>query len=101
MVEELRNQLLEKISLIPGIYGFCNINTEANVLAKALKREEWEKSIFIIKGNNGLKINLAIILLFSVSVKTAVEEIKSVIEYHLQKNELKLETLNIHIKGIK
>lgn len=101
MVEELRDQILEKISLIPGVYGFCNINSSDDAKPISLKKENWGNSIVIVRGINGLKINLSIILLFSVNVKTIVQEIKSLLEYFLSKNKLKLETLNVLIKGIK
>ncbi|UWD34394.1 hypothetical protein [Mesomycoplasma molare] len=101
MVEELRDQILEKISLIPGVYGFCNINASDDAKPISLKKENWGNSIVIVRGINGLKINLSIILLFSVNVKTIVQEIKSLLEYFLSKNKLKLETLNVLIKGIK
>ncbi|WGI36353.1 Asp23/Gls24 family envelope stress response protein [Mesomycoplasma lagogenitalium] len=98
MIEELRNSLLEKISLIPGIYGFTSINSDESEL---LGKSEWDKSIIIIKGNNGLKINLAVIILFSINTKATIKEVSSLVEYFLTSNNLKLESLNIHVKGVK
>ncbi|MBN3534358.1 hypothetical protein [Mycoplasma procyoni] len=101
MIEELRRQILEKISSIPGVYGFSEIDYSDQNESQVLAKEDWDKSIVIMDGINGLKINLGIILVFSANARTVIEEIRSLLDFYLQQNKLKLGTLNVQVKGVK
>ncbi|VEU59273.1 hypothetical protein [Mesomycoplasma neurolyticum] len=101
-LDNFDKELLKHISMIPGVYGFADLNSKNENLEKKhiTKKNEWYKAISKIQHSNEIIINLAVVILFSVNTQTIVKEISSLVEFYTKKNNFKLKALNIHIKGV-
>ncbi|WP_033161136.1 hypothetical protein [[Mycoplasma] collis] len=99
--DNFEKKILDKISMIAGIYGFSHLNAdEFSVYSGPLEKKLWYNAINKIQQNNEVIINLAIIILQTVNAKTIVKEIATVVKYYAKKNNFKISVLNIHIKGV-
>ncbi len=94
----LNRNIIQNISSIPGILGFCNME-ENNDEIKDSKL--WGNSTIINILDGKVSLYIAIIISVDSRVNNIYKQIKEQVTFDLNKNELKLNKMNIYIKGVK
>lgn len=94
----LNNNIINNISSIPGILGFCNIDESH----KELKDSKlWEKALFLNIIDEKVSLNIAIIISIDSRINNIYKQIKEQLSFDFKKNGLKFMKLNIYIKGVR
>lgn len=93
-LQNIKKIIISNISGISGIVGFASADPKNNTLDESnviIEHSLASEDIVIVKMN--------LIILSNINAKNIVDEVYQVIVYNLEKNNLKLETLDITIKG--
>ncbi|ENY53807.1 hypothetical protein [Metamycoplasma alkalescens] len=95
--DTLETNIKNWISVVAGIVDFCPLDQKNGI--------DFENNGIIIQKSrqikNGIDLSLGLIILVNLNAKIIVEEIYQVLNYRLEKNNLKISSLSVYIKGIK
>ncbi|ACF07495.1 Uncharacterised protein [Metamycoplasma arthritidis] len=93
-LQNIKKIIISTILTISGIAGFASVDG---------KNKNLDENNIIIEHSNKSEdiviVKIGLIILSNINAKNIVDEIYQVIVYNLEKNNLKLETLDITIKG--
>lgn len=99
MTKKLTNDILKITTLVSGIAGLTNVDLTKS--SSKLAKEKWDQAILIEDTNKGTKISIAIIVDIDVRTKVIAHEVNSSIKDFFKKINIKLDKVNIYIRGIK
>ncbi|MBO6134405.1 MAG: Asp23/Gls24 family envelope stress response protein [Lachnospiraceae bacterium] len=84
-----------------GVVGMAAVNL-ANGLTTLLKSEELGKGVVVEINDNEIKIELHIIVAFSVNVKACCDNVIENVKYKVEElTGLKINELNIYVEGVR
>ncbi|MGL5522113.1 MAG: hypothetical protein ACRDAW_02485 [Metamycoplasmataceae bacterium] len=101
MEKEITKNIIEAIEQIPGIIGFVELDLESNI--KIENENDYCKaiSIEINKDTKKVSIKISIIISLLIAIENISNQVKESINFILKKKNLKLENINVFIKGVK
>ena len=99
MDKKIQQKIIETITMIPGLIGLANLNAKAS--SKALAEKDFSKGYDVLENKTGLDISLAVIVNGDVRTKVVVGDLKTTLIGTLKKENIKLNKLNVLIKGVK
>ncbi|MGL5357657.1 MAG: Asp23/Gls24 family envelope stress response protein [Metamycoplasmataceae bacterium] len=101
MEKEITKNIIEAIEQIPGIIGFVELDFESNI--KIETEDDYYKaiSIEINKDTKKVSIKISIIISLLISIENISNQVKESVNFILKKRNLKLENINVFIKGVK
>lgn len=84
-----------------GVVGMAAVNL-ANGLTTLLSGEELTKGVIVTIVNNEVKIDLHVIIAFSVNVKACSDNVIENVKYKVEElTELKVVEINIFVEGVR
>ncbi|MGL4183746.1 MAG: Asp23/Gls24 family envelope stress response protein [Metamycoplasmataceae bacterium] len=101
MEKEITQNIIEAIEQIPGIIGFVELDLESNI--KIENENDYYKaiSVEINKDTKTVLINISIIISLLIAIENISNQVKESVNFILKKRNLKLENINVFIKGVK
>ena len=99
MTKKLTSEVLKTATFVSGLVGLAN--SDLTKASTELSKENWDKAILIEETNKGSKISIGIIVDSDVRTKIVAFEIHSSIKALLKKNNIKLDKLNVYVRGVK
>lgn len=97
--DELKQEIADRLSLIPGVTGFVEI-IQNNEETKALRKNQKSKGIFILEGNNGLRLKLSILINPQINSKAIVSGVNTAVKDLFIKKKMKCESIDIMVRGV-
>ena len=85
-----------------GIVGMASRKFFKDGLAELLKTDNYAKGVMIRQGENGLELDLYIVVSYGVRISEVVIEAQKKVAYILKKTlDLDFSSINIYVQGIK
>ena len=85
-----------------GVVGMASQKVFKDGIAELLKKENYAKGVVVRKGENGLELDLYIIISFGVKISEVVMEVQKKVKYVLEKTlELDDVLVNVYVQGVK
>ena len=71
-------------------------------IAELLKKENYAKGVVVRQGENGLELDLYIIVSHGIKISEVVHEAQKKVKYMMEKTlELKFSAVNVYVQGVK
>jgi uncharacterized alkaline shock family protein YloU len=85
-----------------GVVGMASKSSIFNGIAELLKKENYNKGVFVKETKDGIEIEIYIIVAFGVRVTEIVSEVQKKVKYVLEKTlDLKFKAVNVYVQDIK
>lgn len=85
-----------------GVVGMASRQVFRDGWAELLKIENYSKGVVVHKGENGLEIDLYIIVSFGVKISAVVQEAQKKVKYMLEKTlSYDVDKVNIFVQGVR
>ena len=91
--------------VVPECYGVVGMASQKFVkdgIAELLKKENYAKGVVVRQGENGLELDLYIIVSHGIKISEVVHEAQKKVKYMMEKTlELKFSAVNVYVQGVK
>jgi len=85
-----------------GVVGMTSKQVIKDGLNELLKKENYSKGVIVRKGEQGIAVDLYIVVAYGISITTVVSEIQKKVKYTLEKAlNMAVSSVNVYIQGIK
>lgn len=85
-----------------GVVGMASQKALKDGWAELLKKENYSKGIVVRKGEDGLELDLFIIISFGVKISEVVTEVQKKVKYVLEKTlEQDFKAINVYVQGVR
>ena len=98
-MKKITKELLKTITFVPGLIGIANVDLTKS--ASALPEDKWTNGITAEETSKGLKICIAIIVDADVRTKVVSNELMLSMKTVLKLNRIKMDKINIYIRGVR
>ncbi len=84
-----------------GVVGMASQKVLKDGLAELLKKENYSKGVVVKENEDGLELDLYIIIGFGVKISEVVFEIQKNVKYVLEKSlDVKFSSINVYVQGV-
>lgn len=84
-----------------GVVGMASQKVLKDGLAELLKKDNYSKGVVVKESDEGLELDLYIIIGFGVKISEVVYEIQKNVKYVLEKSlDLKFLAINVYVQGV-
>ena len=85
-----------------GVVGMASQKLVKDGWAELLKKENYSRGVVVKKTENGMELDLYIIIGFGVKVSEVVSEVQKKVKYVLEKTlEQDLASVNVYVQGVR
>jgi uncharacterized alkaline shock family protein YloU len=85
-----------------GVVGMASQKVLKDGIAELLKKENYSKGVLVRESNQGLELDLYIIIGFGVKISEVVNEVQKKCKYVLEKSlDLKFSGINVYVQGVR
>ena len=85
-----------------GVVGMASQKLVRDGFAELLKRENFSKGIVVRETDEGLEIDLYIIIAYGMKISEVVESVQKKVKYILEKTlDLEFKAVNIYVQAVK
>ena len=85
-----------------GVVGMASQKLVKDGWAELLKKENYSRGVVVKKTENGMELDLYIIIGFGVKVSEVVSEVQKKVKYVLEKTlEQDLAAVNVYVQGVR
>ena len=85
-----------------GVVGMASQKFVKDGIAELLKKENYSKGVVVRQEENGLELDLYIIVSHGIKISEVVHEAQKKVKYMLEKTlELKFNAINVYVQGVK
>ena len=85
-----------------GVVGMASQKFVNDGIAELLKKENYSKGVVVRQEENGLELDLYIIVSHGIKISEVVHEAQKKVKYMLEKTlELKVNAINVYVQGVK
>ncbi len=85
-----------------GVVGMASQKFVKDGIAELLKMENYSKGVVVRQNENGLELDLYIIVSHGIKISEVVHEAQKKVKYMMEKTlELKFNAINVYVQGVK
>ena len=85
-----------------GVVGMASKKIFHDGLAELLKKDNYSRGVVVRQGENGLILDLYIIVSFGVRISEVVSEVQKKVKYSLSKSlDQEFEAVNVFVQGVR
>ncbi len=85
-----------------GVVGMASQKMLKDGLAELLKKENYARGVVVKEDQDGLQLDLYIIVSYGVKISEVVVEIQKKVKYVLEKTiEVQVNSVNVYVQGVK
>ena len=96
------NISLDAVASLAGGVGMASQKFVKDGIAELLKKENYAKGVVVRQGENGLELDLYIIVSHGIKISEVVHEAQKKVKYMMEKTlELKFSAVNVYVQGVK